>query len=98
MRRLAFPLLAALTLGLAPFVPEPHLVGKVRWVAGGAEGMGPVDYFDLALHGAPWLWLLFAVVYESRVPEAERAPLWMRVALALALAFAALCVAVAVAG
>ena len=57
MKQLALPLLVCLTLGLAPFVPEPHLVGKLRWVAGGANGMQPVDYFDLILHGSPWVWL-----------------------------------------
>lgn len=51
------PLLASLTLGLAPLVPEPHLVGKLRWVAGGAVGMTTTDWLDLAMHGAPWLWL-----------------------------------------
>ena len=51
------PLIASLTLGLAPFLPEPHLVGKIRWVLGGAEGMAPRDWFDLAMHGAPWVWL-----------------------------------------
>lgn len=59
MKRLALPLLASLTLGLAPFLPEPHLVGKIRWVAGGAVGMAPMDWFDLVLHGAPWTWLVF---------------------------------------
>lgn len=59
--RLLVPLLASLTLGLAPFVPEPHLVGKIRWVLGGAEGMSLVDWGDLAMHGAPWLWLLFTL-------------------------------------
>ena len=57
------PLLFSLTLGLAPFTPEPHLVGKLRWVAGGAVGMGATDWFDLAMHGAPWVWLLGAVVW-----------------------------------
>ena len=56
------PLLASLSLGLAPFVPEPHLVGKLRWVAGGAQGMGAMDWFDLALHGAPWVWLAVTLV------------------------------------
>ena len=28
-----------LTLGLAPFNPEPHLVGKIRWLLGGGVGM-----------------------------------------------------------
>lgn len=50
-------MLASLTLGLAPFVPEPHLFGKLRWVAGGAHGMAALDWMDLAFHGAPWLWL-----------------------------------------
>lgn len=55
-------LLASLTLGLAPFNPEPHLFGKIRWIAGGAVGMGPQDWFDLVLHGAPWLFLIYAIV------------------------------------
>ncbi len=51
-------LLACLTLGLAPYVPEPHLWGKLRWVAGGAHGMALMDWFDLFLHGLPWVLLL----------------------------------------
>ena len=51
-------LLLCLTLGLAPYTPEPHFWGKVRWVAGGARGMSPLDWFDLAFHGFPWLLLL----------------------------------------
>ncbi len=56
------PLLASLSLGLAPFSPEPHVVGKVRWVLGGAEGMGGADWFDLVMHGAPWVWLAWALL------------------------------------
>jgi len=55
------PLLASLTLGLAPFTPEPHLIGKLRWVAGGAKGMQGMDYFDLLLHGSPWVWLIISL-------------------------------------
>ena len=51
-------LLACLTLGLAPYFPEPHLWGKLRWVAGGANGMAPMDWFDLVFHGLPWIFLL----------------------------------------
>lgn len=51
-------LVASLTLGLAPFSPEPHLFGKIKWVLGGADGMQPMDWFDLAMHGAPWVWLV----------------------------------------
>ncbi len=60
--QLLVPVMASLTLGLAPFLPEPHLVGKIRWVAGGAVGMGPMDWFDLAMHGAPFLWLAWTLV------------------------------------
>jgi hypothetical protein len=47
-----------LTLGLAPFLPEPHLWGKLRWLWGGGAGMGAKDYFDLLMHGGPWLVLI----------------------------------------
>lgn len=62
MHRLLMPALACVTLGLAPFVPEPHVIGKLRWVLGGAHGMSPVDWFDLALHGAPWVWLVVVAI------------------------------------
>ncbi|TNF32195.1 MAG: hypothetical protein EP314_00300 [Bacteroidetes bacterium] len=52
-------LIASLTLGLAPFAPEPHIVGKIRWVAGGAIGMTGMDWFDLVFHGFPWLFLAY---------------------------------------
>lgn len=61
-KSLLTPLLASLTLGLAPFVPEPHVWGKLKWLMGGAVGMNPMDYFDLIMHGAPWLWFLYIVV------------------------------------
>lgn len=57
--------LACLTLGLAPFVPEPHLLGKLRWVAGGAVGMQPMDWFDLVLHGFPWLLLVRILILKA---------------------------------
>lgn len=47
-----------LTLGLAPFVPEPHIWGKVRWIIGGAKGMQAMDYFDFVMHGTPWFLLI----------------------------------------
>jgi hypothetical protein len=51
-------LITCIFLGLAPFVPEPHILGKLRWVVGGAIGMQPMDWFDLAFHGLPWILLL----------------------------------------
>jgi len=59
-------ILACLTLGLAPYFPEPHIVGKVRWLLGGAAGMQPMDWFDLLLHGLPWILLLRLVALSVR--------------------------------
>ena len=44
------------TLGLAPFTPEPHLWEKLKMLASG-DLRRAVDWFDLALHGLPWLLL-----------------------------------------
>ncbi len=54
--------LVSLTLGLAPFYPEPHIVGKVQWILGGAEGMMFMDWFDVVLHGTPWVMFLITLV------------------------------------
>ncbi|WP_299455015.1 hypothetical protein [uncultured Microscilla sp.] len=53
MKNIGIWLLVSLTLGLAPFFPEPHIWGKLRWIAGGAHGMQPMDWFDAFLHGTP---------------------------------------------
>ena len=50
-------LVGALLLGAAPFVPEPHLVEKLRMLMAG-ELARPIDIFDLLLHGALPLLLL----------------------------------------
>jgi hypothetical protein len=63
LRRLldAIPLsvliIASLTLGLAPFVPEPHIWEKLKMLAAGTLTQ-PIDIFDLAMHALPWLLLL----------------------------------------
>lgn len=49
-------ILAALTLGLAPFVPEPHLWEKLKMLSAGTLSR-PIDILDLALHATPWLLL-----------------------------------------
>ena len=45
-----------LTLGLAPFVPEPHIVEKLRMLVKGTLTR-PLDIFDLVLHAAPFILL-----------------------------------------
>ena len=47
----------ALLLGLAPFVPEPHVWEKLKMLAGG-ELARPLDIFDLIMHGLPWALLI----------------------------------------
>lgn len=59
-------LVVSLTLGLAPFVPEPHIVGKLRWLMGGAVGMKPIDWFDLVQHGFPFVLLFRALFVKFR--------------------------------
>ncbi|SMC31650.1 hypothetical protein [Cellulophaga tyrosinoxydans] len=58
-------LLLCLTLGLAPFFPEPHIWGKLKWIAGGATGMGAQDWFDVVLHGFPFILLLRLVIQTT---------------------------------
>ena len=55
----------ALTLGLAPFVPEPHLLEKLKMLAAGTLSR-PIDIFDLLYHGAPWLLLVLKLVRMAR--------------------------------
>lgn len=55
----------SLTLGLAPFFPEPHVLGKLWWVFGGAAGMQLMDWLDLAFHGTPWVLLFRALFFKS---------------------------------
>lgn len=43
----------SLILGLAPFLPEPHIWGKLKWIAGGAVGMKLIDWLDFFYHGFP---------------------------------------------
>lgn len=54
-------LVASLTLGLAPFVPEPHLFGKLKWLLGGGVGMQALDWFDLLQHGLPFIFFIRAL-------------------------------------
>lgn len=59
-------LIASLTLGLAPFNP-PHIIGKIQWILGGnafsgEEAMQFQDWFDVLLHGTPWILLIISAI------------------------------------
>ena len=51
----------ALTLGLAPFLPEPHLVEKLRMLRQGTLTK-PLDIFDLVMHATPWVLLILKLL------------------------------------
>jgi len=53
-------ILACLTLGLAPFTP-PHIWEKLQMLAKG-QLVRPIDWFDLVLHGTPWVLLILKAI------------------------------------
>ncbi len=55
-------ILLCLTLGMAPFFPEPHIWGKIKWIMGGAKGMVFMDWFDVLFHGFPFLLLIRKII------------------------------------
>jgi hypothetical protein len=57
--------LACLTLGLAPFFPEPHIWEKLKMLVAG-NLVKPVDIFDLLMHAAPFVVLGLKVLRMTR--------------------------------
>ncbi len=57
-------ILLCISLGLAPFTPEPHIVGKLRWIIGGAKDMELMDWFDTLLHSFPFILLILLIVQK----------------------------------
>ncbi|MEJ2142078.1 MAG: RND transporter [Gammaproteobacteria bacterium] len=57
-------LLVALTLGLAPFTPEPHVWEKLKMLSSGTLTR-PLDIFDLFLHGTPWILLIMKILRNA---------------------------------
>lgn len=69
-KNIKFWILPSLTLGLMPFDPEPHLWGKIKWIVGGGafsgeQSMGAMDWFDVVLHGTPWVFLIIALLFKA---------------------------------
>jgi len=52
-----FALILGLALGFAPFLPEPHIVEKLRMLGQGALTR-PLDILDLFYHGVPLVLML----------------------------------------
>lgn len=60
-----FLLPLVLLLGFAPFVPQPHLVEKIRMLISGTLEK-PLDIFDLAWHLWPFLLLAYRIILDLR--------------------------------
>jgi hypothetical protein len=62
--RISLPtaLILALSLGLAPFLPEPHIWEKLKMLSAGTLTR-PIDIFDLFLHGLPWVLLILKILW-----------------------------------
>ncbi len=54
-------LLLCVLLGFAPFVPEPHIVEKLRMLSQGTLKK-PLDIFDLLYHSAPFILLIIKLI------------------------------------
>ncbi len=59
-------------LGLSP-IGEPHLIGKLKWIEGGAIGMKPIDWFDFVMHGGSALislvllvWIIYSLITKPK--------------------------------
>ena len=57
--------IAAIFLGLSPFVPEPHLWQKLKMLFAGELGQ-PLDMFDMLFHGAPTLLLIAKLARNNK--------------------------------
>ena len=67
---LSMLVVASLLLGLAPFVPEPHIVEKIRMLANGTLTK-PLDIFDLAYHALPVVLLIMKLVLAAKKSSDE---------------------------
>lgn len=60
-KHLKLAIMSSLTLGLAPFTPEPHIWKQFLNLKLGRP-MNGMDWFDIVLHGAPWVFLIVVLV------------------------------------
>lgn len=58
---LGMAIISSLTLGLAPFFPHAHIWKQMKniWYGRTMTGM---DWFDLLMHGAPWIFLFYVLI------------------------------------
>jgi len=56
-------IVTVLTIGLAPYVPQPHVVEKLNMLVAGSLAK-PIDMFDLVMHGTPWVLLILKTIRQ----------------------------------
>jgi len=56
-------IVSVLTIGLAPYAPEPHIVEKLKLLVAG-NLVKPIDMFDFLMHGAPWVLLILKTIRQ----------------------------------
>lgn len=61
LKRVWLPIILCVFIGFAPFGEEPHLLGKIKWIHGGAVGMEAMDWFDFFFHLSPFIYLLLSI-------------------------------------
>jgi hypothetical protein len=61
----------ALFLGMAPFVPEPHLLAKLRMLSQG-ELTRSIDIFDLIWHVFPLVLLVMKAFRRNTIHDEHR--------------------------
>ena len=63
--------LIAIWLAVAPVVPEPHLIEKLRLLTQG-QLTQPIDIFDLLLHSVPALLLALRLWRDARRRQSRK--------------------------
>lgn len=70
-KHLPMAVMTSLTLGLAPFYPHAHIWKQLKnlWYGRTMTGM---DWLDLLMHGAPWVFLIIVLVSMFREKQKSK--------------------------
>tara|TARA_R110002072_G_scaffold232309_1_gene389667 strand:+ start:18209 stop:18427 length:219 start_codon:yes stop_codon:yes gene_type:complete len=69
--KLKLALILSLTLGLAPFTPEPHIWKQFMNLKLGRT-MQTMDWIDVLMHGAPWVFLIAVLIKMATVKKMKK--------------------------
>lgn len=63
-------IIMSIFLGLAPFIPEPHIWQKLKLLVAG-DLVKPVDIFDMLFHLAPSMVLVAKIIRHKQAGAVE---------------------------